>query len=96
MKKLYCITYDLIKDKDYTPLIEEIKKHSAWWHQTGSVWYVVSSLNSVQLRDSLKCYIDNDDKLFVVHINSQDWAGTGFSQDEYTWLKNRMSELNII
>lgn len=95
MDKLYLISYDLIKDKDYTPLIESIKKFSAWWHQTGSVWLVTSSLNSIHIREQLSQYLDADDKLFIVKINSIDWAAKGFNQKEYEWLHNRMKELNI-
>lgn len=95
MNKLYCITYDLIKDKDYSSLIDEIKKFPSWWHQTGSVWFVVSSESSVVIRERLKKMMDSDDKVFVIRINSNDWAGYGFSKEEYDWLKNRISELNI-
>lgn len=87
--------YDLIKEKDYSSLIDEIKKYSIWWHQTGSVWFVVSSENSVQIRDKLKKLMDSDDKIFVIRINSNDWAGYGFSKEEYDWLKSRINELNF-
>ena len=96
MAKLYCISYDLIKEKDYSKLIDAIKTYKLWWHQTGSVWYVVSeNQDSVQIRDSLMQYLDADDKLFVIRINWREWAGTGFTKDEYDWLRNRMDELNI-
>lgn len=95
MKKMYCISYDLIGEKDYTSLIDAIKNMGPWWHQTGSVWFVISEKTSIQIRDFLKTLIDKDDKIFVVRINSQDWAGTGFTPAEYQWLHDRMKELNI-
>ena len=95
MRKIYFISYDLIREKDYSSLIDAIKKIGPWWHQTRSGWMVVSEMTSIQLRDHLKTFLDKDDKLFVVRINSQDWAGTGFSQPEYQWIRDRMSELNI-
>ncbi len=76
-------------------MIDEIKKFLSWWHQTGSVWFVVSSDSSVQIRERLKKFIDADDKIFVIRINSNDWAGYGFSKEEYEWLKTRINELKI-
>jgi hypothetical protein len=95
MRNIYYISYDLIREKDYSALIDAIKKIGPWWHQTRSGWMVVADSTSVQLRNHLKTFMDNDDKLFIVRINSQDWAGAGFTSAEYQWLRDRMSELNI-
>lgn len=93
MNSLYCIMYDLIKEKDYSTLIDEIKRFPSWWHQTGSVWFVVSSETSVQIRDKLRPYIDVDDKIFVIRVYCNNWAGYGFSKEEYDWIRNRVKEL---
>lgn len=95
MKKLYCITYDLNKEKDYAPLIESIKSFNIWWHQSGSVWYIASEKDSIGIREQLQTFLDSNDKLFVVRINSIDWAGTGFTTAEYDWLKKIMKNLGI-
>lgn len=95
MKKLYCISYDLSKEGDYALLVEEIKKFGIWWHQSGSVWYIASEKSSIELRDILKTFLKPGDKLFVIRINSREWAATGFSQDEYDWLKKWMDFLQI-
>lgn len=89
---VYCISYDLITPgKNYDALYEAIKSFGRWWHQTGSVWFIASDKSPSQIRDFLRTNIDENDKLFVVRVY-ESWAGTGFSQEEYNWLKNQAYE----
>ena len=85
---VYCISYDLHRPiRDYESLYNAIKSYYTWWHQTGSVWFVVSSESAASIRNFLSKQIDTDDKLFVVALQ-REWAGVGFSQREYDWLKS--------
>ena len=89
---VYCRSYDLRKPgRDYESLYEVIKSYGTWWHQTDSVWIIVSSDNAASIRDRLNEHIDRNDKLFVVALQKQ-WAGVGFSQREYEWLKTIPNE----
>ena len=55
-----CISYDLKKpDRNYDDLYQGIKSFGMWWHQTGSVWIVVSPKTPTEIRDYLKQYIDS-------------------------------------
>ena len=85
---VYCISYDLRKSgRNYESLYEAIKSYGTWWYQTGSVWFVVSSDTAANIRDRLNEQIDSNDKLFVIALQKR-WAGVGFSQREYEWLKS--------
>lgn len=85
---VYFVAYDLRKpDRNYEDLIKELKSFGTWWHQTGSVWIIVTSKTTVEVRDYLKQFIDTNDKLFVSRI-SNNWAATGFSEQEYNWIKS--------
>lgn len=85
---VYVVAYDLRKpDRNYEDLIKELKSFGTWWHQTGSVWIIVTSKTTVEVRDYLKQFIDSNDKLFVSQI-SKNWAATGFSEQEYNWIKS--------
>lgn len=85
---VYCISYDLRKSgRNYESLYEVIKSYGTWWHQTGSVWFVVTSDTAANIRDRLNEQIDSNDKLFVIALQKR-WAGVGFSQREYEWLKS--------
>ena len=85
---VYVVSYDLRKpDRNYEDLIRELKSFGTWWHQTSSVWIIVTSKTAVEVRDYLKQFIDINDKLFVSRI-SNNWAATGFSEQEYNWVKS--------
>jgi len=89
---VFCISYDLVKPgSEYESLYNAIKSFGRWWHQSGSVWFIVSDKSSSQIRDFLQPNIDNNDKLFVIEVK-RNWAGIGFSQEEYNWLKNQWYE----
>lgn len=85
---VYLVAYDLKKpDRNYDDLISGLKSFGTWWHQTGSVWVIVTSKTTADVRDYLRQFMDSNDKLFVVQIQ-KNWAAVGFSTDEYNWIKN--------
>ncbi len=87
-RKVYCISYDLCTpNRNYNDLYDAIKSFGSWWHQTESVWFIISSKSAVEIRDYLLCTIDNNDKLFVIEV-CKHWAGKGFLQEEYDWLND--------
>lgn len=88
-KRAYCISYDLLTPgKDYEGLINAIKSFGVWWHQTGSVWLILSDNDSAQsIRDYLMNYLDENDKIFVIEV-IENWGGRGFSKQEYDWMKS--------
>jgi len=89
---IFCVSYDLrVPGRDYEDLHKSIKSFGIWWHQTESVWFVESDKAPTQIRDFLKQNIDSNDKLFVIQV-ARNWAGVGFSNDEYDWLKNHNYE----
>lgn len=65
----YIISYDLIApNKDYGPLIKAIKEYGTYAKILESLWIVKSNDSSTTIRDNLKSYIDNDDRLFVAKL----------------------------
>jgi hypothetical protein len=87
---VYSITYDLIKDKDYSKLIEAIKSVSGYWATpTKSQWLVDTTKSEIEIRDYLLSYIDRDDKIFVCKIDMPCWATRNISEDVLKWLHDR-------
>lgn len=70
----YFVSYDLIKNKDYSKLINELKKLGGL-RMLESNWCLSRSNTgeSKSLRDHFKSFIDADDRLVVSEIT--DWAG---------------------
>ncbi len=85
---VYIVAYDLKKtDRNYDELIKGIESFGTWWHQTGSVWMIVTSKSTAEVRDYLKQFIGANDQLFVGRLQ-RNWAAVGFSNKEYDWLKS--------
>lgn len=87
---VYSITYDLIKSKDYTKIIDGIKKISNdnWAKPTKSQWIITSQKTSTQIRDFLKDYIDSDDVLFVIEVKPENWASRNIPKETIKWLNS--------
>lgn len=85
---VYIISYDLkTPGRNYNSLFEAVKAYGLWWHQTGSVWIIVSSDSATNIRNNLIKHIDQNDQLFVAALKGE-WAGVGFSDVEYNWIKS--------
>lgn len=83
-----CICYDLDKPgQDYADLITGIKSFGTWWHYLDSTWLIKTTKTVTEVRDELNKLIDNNDELLVFNVGSN-WAGTGFSEKAYAWLKD--------
>lgn len=87
---VYSITYDLVKSKDYSRIIEGIKKISAenWAKPTKSQWIITSPKTSTEIRDFLNNYIDSDDVLFVIEVDGSNWAARNIPREVVTWMNS--------
>jgi hypothetical protein len=66
----YLVAYDLIKDKDYTKIINRMKAlggHKALL----STWLIDSQDTAEGLFNDLRSYLDKDDRLIVSRINTK-------------------------
>ena len=66
----FLISYDLVKDKDYKTLIDEIKRIGGARCEL-SAWFVEQNMTAFALRDHLKKFIDDDDKLVVIEFSKK-------------------------
>lgn len=87
----YLISYDLIKDKDYDKLFAGILKISNGnCTPLKSVWIIGHDGPASAIRDSLKPYLDSDDKLLVVKLTGQGAWTTSLAEKDKVWLKNNL------
>lgn len=86
----YLISYDLIDKKNYEKLFEGIKAISNGnCRVLESVWVIGHNGPSSEIRDSLKSYIDSDDKLLVLKLTGESaWRNLGDSKS--AWLKENL------
>lgn len=62
----YIVSYDLLKNKDYTSLIDAIKTFPHWGKVLESCWIVVTQKSAKEVRDFLLTKMDSDDRIFVL------------------------------
>ncbi|MCK4087527.1 hypothetical protein HCY58_10755 [Acinetobacter radioresistens] len=87
---VYSITYDLIKEKDYTKLINAIKAlPGSAIRSTLSQWLVSTPLTFIQIRDHLKNNADGDDVIFVAKLDMPYWATSRVDKKVTEWLHNQ-------
>lgn len=85
----YIIIYDLCDPgRDYDPLISAIKQYHRWGKISESAWAVVTTNNSVQIRDNLRQYIDNNDKLMIIQSGKNAAWTLASASDQ--WLRENL------
>ena len=68
----YIVLYDLCKPgQNYERLYMQLRNYERWGRLTESAWAIVTSKNYIQLRDELKMYIDENDRLLVVRSGQE-------------------------
>lgn len=87
--KVYQISYDLRKQRNYDALYGRIKSYGTWCHALESTWLIATHQPAVQIRDYLADVMDNDDGLLVVRLQGEAaWRGLG--NEQCVWLKKQL------
>jgi hypothetical protein len=82
----YIVTYDLIEQgQNYACLTTKLKAYGTWCHLQGSVWIVVTTQTSTQIRENLRPCLDSNDKLFVAKLSGEA-AWIGHDKTTSDWL----------
>ena len=85
----YLISYDLIKYKDYEKLTNAIVSISKGCvRPLESVWIIKHEGKASDIRNTLKPYIDSDDKLLVVKLTREAAWTSSLDQEDRDWLKS--------
>lgn len=76
---LFCLTYDLVNERDYQKLYDELDNYGAI-ETTESQWFFkATGTNAKKLREHFQRFIDDDDRLMVLRVaNIADepaWSG---------------------
>ena len=86
--KVYQISYDLRKQRDYAALYERIKTYH-WCHPLESCWVIATQQSATQVRDNLVQVMDRDDGLMVTRLSGEAaWRNLGDQVSQ--WLKRQM------
>ena len=78
MFNFYVVSYDLHLIKDYVKVKEAIDQFSVDWIKPLDSFYIIKTrLDAAQVRESLMRSTDNDNSVFVVRVNLNEWASYG-------------------
>ncbi|MXP43688.1 CRISPR-associated protein Cas2 [Allopontixanthobacter sediminis] len=81
----FVLTYDLIKNKDYPTLWDELEKLGA--HRALDSFWLISVKNSAkEVHAHFKNFIDKDDKVWVSELTTNNWY-TGANAGTNAWIK---------
>jgi hypothetical protein len=92
--RLYQISYDLRKQRDYPSLYQRIKAYGTWCRALESNWIIATDQTAVQVRDNLQAVMDKDDGLLVTLLQGAT-AWNGLSTEVAQWLKNQAPHCTV-
>ncbi|CAN1533800.1 hypothetical protein MCEMIH15_01485 [Caulobacteraceae bacterium] len=85
----FVVTYDLIQQKDYETLTDELTRIGGE-KAALSVWLVEQNLSALEMRKHLQGFVDDDDKLIVVEFSKKPSWTKAFTKG-VDWINARFS-----
>lgn len=87
---MYLIVFDI---ENGDPLVKErlaaaIKTMGNWSNRLNSAWMLETNTSARRIRDHLKQFMGERDRLFVARI-SRNWAGRNMGQGFPEWMQRR-------
>ena len=86
---VYVVSYDLRQARrNYSGLIEELRKSPSWWHFMESTWLISTSENADQVFARVKPHVDDDDYLLIVQARRpyQGWL----PKEAWDWINQQV------
>jgi hypothetical protein len=90
MTKVYNVSYDLNKGKDYPGLHAELEKTFEWYHLLDSTWLLHTTESAEQIWNRLKTHVDNDDNILIAQITSNNYGW--LPKYAWDWLNARVKQ----
>jgi hypothetical protein len=88
--KVYQISYDLRKQRNYEALYELIRSYGGYCHALESSWLITTQQSATQVRDYLSQALDRDDHLLVTRLQGEA-AWIGLVDELSHWLKEQLN-----
>jgi hypothetical protein len=89
---IYMIGYDLHSsaEMNYDELFAALEAiGSGYWDCLDSTWLVITEKTATQIRDELKRYLKDEDRLLIMRYGAGA-AWLGFKDDCRTWLEDNL------
>ena len=92
--KVYQISYDLRKQRDYESLYERIRSYGTYSHALESTWLIATNETAEQVHNYLYEVMDGDDGLLVTRLQGEA-AWQGLSSEISQWLKSQLASCTV-
>ncbi len=89
---IYMIGYDLhpVKGGNYDKLFAALEAMgTGYWDCLDSTWLIITEKTPAQIRDEIKPYLTDDDRLLVM-CYGDGAAWLGFKNECQTWLEDKL------
>lgn len=85
------VSYDLrAPGKDYARLWEHLQSYQDYIKPLESFWLLRTSYSAEQVRNTVKQYIDANDRLIVINVTSDAAAWFNLSDKHSQWIKDNL------
>jgi hypothetical protein len=92
--KVYIVSYELRKKKNYTGLYEQLKASEGWWHYLDSTWLIATRENAKQLYKRLKPHLDEvEDSILVIEAGADLYGW--LPEDAWKWIHRNVQGLTV-
>lgn len=92
--KVYQISYDLRKQRNYEALFERIRAYGTWCHPLESTWVIACNQTAEQVRNYLQQAMDADDGLLVTRLLGEA-AWYGLNDTASQWLRQQLNAATV-
>jgi hypothetical protein len=92
--KVYQVSYDLRKQRNYDALYKRIKDYGSYCHPLESSWVIATSETASQVRDYLAQAMDQDDGLLVTRLQGEA-AWRNIDDKISNWLKQQLGTCTV-
>jgi hypothetical protein len=92
--KTMLITYEICYSEtsdEYKRLIEHLMSYPNWANPLKSIWLVKTKQTITAVREALKSYIVDDDKILVIDVTKSEWATSRVSREVSSWMRMTFS-----
>ncbi len=87
---IYSISYDLNNSgHKYENIYSVVRSFGGYNHIMESTWLVSTSLSASQVVGKFTSYLDNNDKVFISKVNTDEYQGW-LDEDTWKWIKEHI------
>lgn len=86
---IHIVSYTISPKREMSPLIEELKQSSSWWHYLDDTWLVSTDETAQQLWNRLAKKFRTSDHVIVIEITKNHTRQGWLPKEAWEWIRNQ-------